>query len=79
MKISEVIGATNLNRNMDTEQNNIFILVQQILANYRDGQGAAGIFRQLDKLSIEWERLNLPCPIPKHGRRDRLSDIDPGF
>lgn len=54
-------------------------LIEHIIANYRDGQGANGLFTQLDHLSQEWERLGLPCAIPKHGRRDRLADIEPGF
>jgi hypothetical protein len=63
------------------QEKDLFGLIEQIITNYRDGQGAAGLFRQLNELSAEWEHLGLPCAIPKHGRRNRLADdpIDPGF
>ena len=64
---------------MSDDHRHVLALVEPIVANYRDGQGAYGLFPQLDHLSREWERVGLPCMIPKHGRRDRLVDIEPGF
>jgi len=67
-----------LNRGMG-DQEHLLSLLEQLIANYRDGRGAAGLFEQLNELSAEWQRLGLPCGIPQHGRRDRLADIEPGF
>jgi len=52
----------------------LFTLVEKIVANYRDGQGAAGLFVHLHELSAEWERRGLPCTVRKHGRRDRIRE-----
>lgn len=55
--------------------NRIHNLVEDIIANYRDGLGAHGMFKLLDQLSVEWETQGLPCVVPNHGRRDRIAEM----
>jgi len=57
-----------------TDPQAIYRKLERLIGNYRDGQGGTPFYGQIEELSAEWERQDLPCRIEKHGWRDRFAN-----